>query len=182
MSKKIFYLLLIIRFVFPPLLFIYLHPLYAMSINEIIIDGMIAPHHIFKPLINKKLVKNSKRCHDIPLDTWGFMWSLLPILYKNNKYYYVFNKYRLFMVTLLIFRLIGILTVYKFNTMKYLLIFPNFYIGAYVAISLCDLLKINETSKINKIIILCMIISYAREIFLVKINQNISTPPECHLN
>ena len=182
MSKKLFYLLLVIRLVFPPLLFIYLHPLYAMSINEVIIDGIIAPHHIFKPLIYKKLVKDSKRCHDIPFDTWGFIWSLLPILYKNNKYHYVFNKYRVFLVTLLIFRLIGILTVYKFHNMKYLLIFPNFYIGAYIAISLCDLLKITETNKINNMIILCMIISYMREIFLIKINQNISTPPECRPN
>lgn len=182
MSNKLFYLLLVIRFIFPPFLFIYLHPVYSIIINEVVIDGIIAPHHIFKTLISKKLVKDSKRCHDIPFDTWGFTWSLLPVLYNNNKYYYVFNKYRVFLVTLLIFRFIGILTVYKFHTMKYLLIFPNFYLGAYIAISLCNLLKITETNKINSMIVLFMIISYMREIFLVKINQNISTPPECHLN
>lgn len=53
-----------------------------MSINEIIIDGMIVPHHIFKPLINKKLIKNSKRCHDIPFDMWGYMWFTSNIIQK----------------------------------------------------------------------------------------------------
>ena len=92
MSTTLFYSLLAIRTIGPPIVFNYIHPFYAMIIDEAVLDGLIAPHHILRRYIPSEYLKSEvvKRYYDIPLDSWGFINSLQPILLKNHKYYDVF--------------------------------------------------------------------------------------------
>lgn len=171
MSYTLFYSLQAIRIISPPIVFKYIHPFYAMIIDEGVLDGIIAPHHVFKNLVPKEFHKNRKKYWDIPFDTWGFINSLQPILIKNHKYYDVFNNYRDLIIFLFIWRMIGIALIYKFNTLNHLILFPNFFIAVYLAVSFCSLKNITDKNIIHNIIFLFMILFYIRELFIIKLNS-----------
>lgn len=169
MKCKLSKFLYIIRFVCPIFVFIYFHPFFSMIINEGIIDGILDPHQpLFKNVTCKQY--NRKGKYDIALDFWGFLNSLKPVINKNNNYYHIFDNYRIFLLTLYIWRQIGIILILKYKNLEHLKYFPNFYIGAYIAITGCSYFKIKNKKDINIIIILCMIISYMRELILIKKN------------
>lgn len=175
MSYPLFYTLITTRLVAPPIIFYYVHPFYAMLLDEVVIDGIIAPHHLFKSYVPPELNIKRKPHYDLPLDAWGFLNGLQPIMCKNHKYNHVFKGYGSFLVTLFIWRMIGIALLYVTKNLNVLAIFANFYIGAYLAIAGCSLYKITDKKTINKVIILCMLIAYGREIFLIMINTKLKT-------
>lgn len=172
-SHILFFTLIVIRIIFPPIIFDRIHPLYAMIIDEVVLDGIIAPHHLFKNYIPDiyNHVKYKKRYFDIPLDFWGFLNGLQPVLNTNNKFYSVFEGYRSLIITLFIWRMIGIILVYKLNSMSILKYFPNFYLPVYLSLSFCNMFKIQNIKRITSIMI---VIFYIRELYLININPIIS--------
>lgn len=180
MSNLLFYTLLTIRLIAPPFVFKYIHPFYAMILDELVLDGFIAPHHIFKPHINPKFHPNRKRHYDIPLDLWGFICSAIPLVCKKHKYYPVFKGFRKFLLFLLAYRTIGIMLVYPTHSMKHLKFFPNLYIGAYLAVSGCHLLKIKDKRAVIATMMVFMVIFYARELVLIQFNKNMPSSQEYH--
>ena len=180
MSDLLFYTLLIIRLSAPPLVFNYIHPFYAMIIDELVLDGFIAPHHVFRRFVNPKFHPNRKRHYDIPLDLWGFICSAIPLICKKHKYYPVFEGFREFLLFLLAYRTIGIMLVYPKHSMEHLKFFPNLYIGAYLAVSGCYLLKIKNSGTIIAAMLGCMAIFYVRELHLIQINKDMPSSQEYH--
>ena len=175
MSNSLFYTLLTIRLVAPPIIFQYIHPFYAMILDEVVIDGVIAPHHIFNGMVPKKFHIFRKPHYDLPLDFWGFLNGLQPILCKEHQYYHVFKGYRKFLVILFIWRTIGTILLYVTKNPRILAIFANFFIGAYLAIAGCSLYKITDKHTITSIIIISMLFFYVRELLLIKLNINLVT-------
>lgn len=178
-SYKLFYLLIFLRIILPPITFKFIHPFYGMLIDEIVIDGIIAPHHLFVKYIPKKFLREDirKPITDIPLDTYGFLWSLYPVLDKNHKYYNIFSfndnhKYRNFILLLFCYRMIGIILYYILGyDIRILTLFPNFYLSTYIVISGCNLFKITKEKTINLLIVVGMFIIYIRELYLAYINN-----------
>jgi hypothetical protein len=175
MSYILFYTLLSTRLVAPPIIFYYLHPFYAMIIDECVVDGLLAPHHLLINLIPKEMNINRKPHYDLPLDAWGFLNGLQPIMCKKHKYNHVFKGYEVFLITLFFWRMIGIALLYVTKNLKVLAVFANFYIGAYLAIAGCSLYKVTNKRTINIIIIVSMLLAYTREIFLIKLNIVLKT-------
>jgi hypothetical protein len=146
-----------------------------MILDEVVVDGLIAPHHFAKNLVPKEFHVNRKPSYDLPLDAWGFLNGLQPIMCKKHKYNYVFKGYETFLITLFVWRMIGIILLYVTKNLKVLAVFANFYIGAYLAISFCSLYKITNKKTINIIIIISILIAYIRELLLININLRLKT-------
>ena len=175
MSDLLFYSLIIIRVISPPIIFKYMHPFYAMIVDECIVDGLIAPHHLFRQYIPQKFLVHRKPHYDIPLDLWGFLNGLQPIMCKKHKYYYVFKGYRQLLLSLFIWRLIGIILLYIIRDPRILAIFSNFFIGTYLAISGCHLFKIKNKRKINAVILISVLFFYIRQLYLIHMNLKFKT-------
>jgi hypothetical protein len=169
----IFIFLLSLRAIFPPLIFSFLHPFLAILINECILDGMISPHHFFLQYIPDNIKGFHKINYDIFLDSWGFANGLLPVLYKYNKFYDVFENNRIFILTLFLWRIIGNIIVYKFKNYRFLLLFQNFYLPIYLAITCVDYFNLDKQRYLLKLMILFTILFFIREIYLVKINDKL---------
>ena len=83
MSYSLFYTLLSTRLIAPPIIFYYVHPFYAMILDEVVIDGLIAPHHLFKPFVPTEMDTYRKPHYDLPLDAWGFLIGYNQLCVKN---------------------------------------------------------------------------------------------------
>ena len=85
MSYPLFYTLLSIRLVAPPIIFYYIHTFYAMILDEVIVDGLLAPHHFSHSLKLVPIEFNvyRKPHYDLLLDAWGFLNGLQPTVCKN---------------------------------------------------------------------------------------------------
>jgi len=179
---------IILRIILPPLVFHYFHPFWAMVINECILDGILGYHHILmsggdlighdnirKIFNNKKYLQRGvyKLYFDVPLDLYGFIWGLYPVLYKGHKYYNVFEKYRCQIVALMVFRIIGIILIYITKNFKNLGICPNLYIGVYLAVSYCKLVDIQDKKTINSIIAIAMFVAICRDWLIICYNYEI---------
>ena len=177
MSYNLFYALLIIRLTAPPIIFHYIHPFYAMILNEGVVDGLIAPHHIFTNLnmVPNLFLKHRKPYYDLPLDAWGFLNSLQPLVCKKHNYNNVFKGYEKCLTILFVWRQIGIVLLYIFKNPRILALFPNFYLGVYIAIAGCSLYKIKNKNTINSLIISSILLVYARELMLIKTNIQLNT-------
>jgi len=163
-------MLLSIRVVLPTIIFSLFHPFIAMLVNEIVLDGLVSPHHFFIHYIPDKIKGRHKVSYDIFLDGWGFLNGLIPVLYKGNKYYPIFEDYRSLIVGLFIWKIIGNIVIYKTKNYKFSLLFQNFYIAAYLSVGFCDFFKIKNNKK--KIMSLFIIVFVLREIYLVSLNKN----------
>lgn len=60
MSDLLFYTLLTIRLIAPPVVFKYIHPFYAIVIDEVGLDAVLAPHHLLGRFVDKRYNKNRK--------------------------------------------------------------------------------------------------------------------------
>lgn len=170
MSYPLAYSLLFLRFISPPIIFNYVHPFYAMIIDETVIDGLLAPHHLFKNYVPKGFTdtKTRKLQHDIPLDAWGFMLGMTPVICKEHKYYKVFDGYRELITSLFIWRMIGFIMVFITRNMRVLTLFPNFYLPVYTVVAGCSLFRITDKKKIIVLIGVSMVLAYAREFYLMR--------------
>ena len=175
MSYSLFYTLLSTRLIAPPIIFYYVHPFYAMILDEVVIDGLIAPHHLFKPFVPTEMDTYRKPHYDLPLDAWGFLNRLQPIMCKKHKYSYVFKGYESFIISLFVLRMIGIVLLYVLKDMRILALFPNFFIGAYLAISGCSLYKITNKKTVTSVIVVSMLLAYIRELCLINVNLRLKT-------
>lgn len=175
MSYPLFYTLLSARLVAPPIIFYYIHPFYAMILDEVVVDGVIAPHHLATSLglIPPEMNIKRKPHYDLPLDAWGFLNALQPIMCKKHKYNHVFKGYETFLIILFVWRMIGVILLYVTKNIKVLAIFANFYIGAYLAIAGCSLYKVTNKKTVNTVIIVSMLLAYTRELLLVGINTKL---------
>jgi len=154
----------------PPLLFAKLHPGFAMFLNEFGLDGLVSPHHFFIHTIPEEIKGKHKLYYDIPLDTWGFVNSFQPILLSSNPYYSVFSGYRNFLSVLYAYRIIGLVLTYKLRDVKILSLFPNLFIAAYFAISLCHLINYKD---VNRMIAISFVIFYIRELYIITLNKTL---------
>lgn len=172
MSYPLFYTLLSIRVITPPIIFYYMHPFWGMILNEVVVDGIISPQHVYQTfgLVPEEFDNMRKPHYDLPLDAWGFLNSLQPIMCKNHKYNDVFVGYESFLLGLFLWRTIGIILLYIIKDVRILALFPNFFIGAYTAISGCSLYKVANKKTVNIVIILAMLIAYVRELYLIMRN------------
>lgn len=102
MSEALFYVLITTRFVAPLILFYYVHPFYAMLLDEFVVDGIIAPHHLFRSFVPTEFNVFRKPHYDLPLDAWGFFNGLQPVICKGHKYYNVFDGYRTLILSLFV--------------------------------------------------------------------------------
>lgn len=163
-----FYLGIIIRIILPVIIFKYFHPFYSILFNEIVLDGLFSPHHVIYYLIPKNLQKYATDFYtDKPLDMWGFLFSLQPILNRNNKFYSVFEGYRKLLFNLFIYRLIGYIVFLVTRNRKVFLFFPNFYLTTYTIISFFSkFLKKSDKRVINKFIILGFILTLVKEFYI----------------
>jgi hypothetical protein len=156
--------------VIPPILFNKFHPFFAMLLNEFGVDGFISPHHFFLSSTPESIKGHHKLSYDIQLDAWGFLNSFQPILLKSNPYYYVFEKYRIFLTFLFVYRMVGIFLFYKLRDMRVLAVFPNLFIAAYLAISYCEMF---EDRNIKRALKISFFLFYLREIALVSVNEKL---------
>jgi hypothetical protein len=141
-----------------------------MLTNEFILDGFISPHHFFIDTIPAHIKGKHKIKYDIFLDGWGFFNGLLPVLYKRNPYYHIFDKYRHILLGLFIWKIIGYILVYKYKDYRFNLIFQNFFISVYLSVSFCDFFNIQKNkSVITSLFIIAFVL---REIYLVSLNKN----------
>lgn len=172
MSYPLFYTLLSIRVITPPIIFYYMHPFWGMILNEFVIDGILSPQHVYQTfgLVPEEFDNMRKPHYDLPLDTWGYLNSLQPIACKNHKYHDVFMGYESFLLGLFLWRMIGIILLYVIKDARILTLFPDFFSGAYTAIAGCSLYKVTDKKIVNIVIILVMILAYARELYLIKSN------------
>jgi hypothetical protein len=163
-----FYLGIIIRLIVPIIIFRYFHPFYSILFNEIVLDGLLSPHHVIYYLVPQNLQKYSNDFYtDKPLDMWGFLFSLQPILIKSNKFYHVFQGYRSLLFNLFVYRLIGFIVFLITRNRKVFLFFPNFYLTTYIIVSFFSkFLKQIDKQVINKIIILGFILTIIKEFYI----------------
>lgn len=170
MKDVIFKTLLLIRVVFPPLMFSLFHPFIAMLVNEVLLDGLISPHHLFTKFIPENVKGKHKMSYDIFLDSWGFLMSLIPVFYKNGKYYHVFDGYRTIVSFLFVWKIVCMSLVYKFKDYR-----PSFpamlFLPVYLSIGFCDFFKV-ETNK-GRVMALFIIVFAVRELWLQMLNKKL---------
>lgn len=165
----LFHLLLLIRFVSPPFVFRYLHPFWAMIVNECVLDGIISPHHFFTNTIPKQIIGKHKLTYDIPLDSWGFFNALQPVLLTSNNHYHVFDRYRGILILLFAWRITGLILVYVLRSYKILAFFPNMFIALYLAVSFSHLTGVD----IRSIITPFLLVFYLRELYIISLNPSV---------
>lgn len=169
-NNPIFTSLIATRIVSPPIVFSIFHPFIAMLLNEVVLDGMISPYHFFSAYIPDH-VKNFKLDYDSPLDMWGFLTAMLPVLYKGNKFYSIFEGYRSLLTMAIVWRFVGYIVAYKTRSWKWFLVFQNFFISLYLAIGFCDFFKIKKNQQ--EIMYVSILIFILREFYLVYLNWRI---------
>lgn len=159
-----FYISIIIRMVVPVFLFRKIPPLYAILINEIILDHFISAHHYIKyTMPYDKRYLASHYYTDKPLDHYGFFMALQPVLKKENKFYDTFKGYRKFMLNLFLYRLLGLIVYLITNNRQIFILFPNFYLTSYVIISFYHQFNIPK-NNLNYVLFLGFIFSILKEI------------------
>lgn len=170
-NELIFKFLIFLRVIFPPIIFTFLHPFVAMLIDEVVLDGIVSPHHFFNDVIPENIKGRHKIKYDIFLDTWGFTNGLLPVLYKGNKFYRVFENHRMLILTLFAWKITGYILVYIFKNYKFNLVFQNFFIAVYLSVSFCDFFQIKKNH--GKIMALFIVIFILREFYLSTLNEKL---------
>jgi hypothetical protein len=164
-TMSVFYLFIAIRLIVPFYLFKKFNPLFAILFNEIVLDGFFSPHHFAKFTMPEKYQIFANNFYtDKPLDTWGFLLALQPVVDKNNKFYHVFEDYRGLIVSLFVLRLIGYIIFLVTRCKQVFIYFPNIFLFAYSIISFFKLYTKNVSNKtINIFIIIGSVIAVYRE-------------------
>lgn len=170
MNDVLFKTLILIRTIFPPIIFTVFHPFIAMVLDEFVLDGLVSPHHFFIGSIPEHIKGRHKLKYDLFLDSWGFLFGLLPVLYKNNKFYYVFEKYRTLILSLFIWKIIGSILVYKYKDYRFTLVFQDFFIAVYLSVGFCDYFKIDSSLR-SRIMAVFIVMFILREFYLVSVNK-----------
>ena len=168
----LFKTLILIRCIFPPIIFSVFHPFIAMVLNEFVLDGLISPHHFFIGSIPEHIKGHHKLKYDLFLDSWGFLTGLLPVLYKGNKFYHVFEKYRILVLSLFVWKIIGSILVYVYKDYRFNLVFQNFFIAVYLSVGFCDYFNINSLLR-GRIIAVFIVMSILRGVYIVSLNKTL---------
>jgi hypothetical protein len=167
-SANYFYAAIIIRLIVPIVIFKKYNPFFSILFNEIVLDGIFSPHHFAIHLMPENLKKYANHFYtDKPLDTWGFLLALQPVVNISNKYYSMFEDYRGLIVGLFVYRLIGYILFLKTKVKQVFLLFPNFFFTIYTIITFFRTFfpKTNK-SIINKFIIIGFIFSIIKEVII----------------
>ena len=170
MNDVLFKTLILIRCIFPPIIFTVFHPFIAMVLDEFVLDGIVSPHHFFTWSIPEHIKGHHKLKYDLFLDSWGFLNALLPVLYKAHKFYYVFEKYRTLILYLFVWKMIGSILVYKYKDYRFNLVFQNFFIAVYLSVGFCDYFNI-DSSLHGRIMAVFIVMFILREVYLVSLNK-----------
>jgi hypothetical protein len=172
MNEVLFKTLILIRCIFPPIIFSVFHPFIAMMLDEFVLDGLISPHHFFIGSIPEHIKGRHKLKYDLFLDSWGFLTGLLPVLYKGHKFYYVFEKYRILILYLFIWKIIGSILVYKYKDYRFTLVFQNFFLAVYLSVGFCDYFNIDSLLR-GRIMAMFIVMFILREFYLVNVNKTL---------
>jgi len=172
MNEVLFKTLILIRCIFQPIIFSVFHPFIAMVLNEFVLDGLISPHHFFIGSIPEHIKGHHKLKYDLFLDSWGFLTGLLPVLYKGNKFYHVFEKYRILVLSLFVWKIIGSILVYIYKDYRFNLVFQNFFIAVYLSVGFCDYFNINSLLR-GRIMAVFIVMSIIREVYIVSLNKTL---------
>jgi len=143
-----------------------------MVLNEFVLDGLISPHHFFIGSIPEHIKGHHKLKYDLFLDSWGFLTGLLPVLYKGNKFYHVFEKYRILVLSLFVWKIIGSILVYIYKDYRFNLVFQNFFIAVYLSVGFCDYFNINSLLR-GRIMAVFIVMSIIREVYIVSLNKTL---------
>lgn len=160
-----FYLATLIRIVVPIFLFHKMNPFWAILINEFVLDFLMSPHHLVR-----EIMPEDKKCwanhyySDKPLDTWGFLMALQPVVLPSNKFYHIFDGYRDLIFYLFIYRFIGFIIFCKTKVRQVFVIFANFYFTTYLVVAFFKTyLRSASKETINTFIILGFIYTAYKE-------------------
>ena len=170
MNDVLFKTLILIRCIFPPIIFTVFHPFIAMVLDEFVLDGIVSPHHFFIGSIPEHIKGRHKLKYDLFLDSWGFLNALLPVLYKGHKFYYVFEKYRTLILYLFVWKMIGSILVYKYKDYRFTLVFQNFFLAVYLSVGFCDYFNIDSSLR-SRIMAVFIVMFILREFYLVSVNK-----------
>lgn len=162
----LFWLAIGLRVVLPPILFLTLHPFWATVLTEVICDLLISPHHHMQfftyPYEYRQI---SKYLYDKPLDFWGQLWALYPILFHFSPHYNVFGSWKGLLLALFAFRVVGYIVFMITRRIKTFIVFPNLFFSAYVLITGVAYFNIRDGPKwIYGLLPLAILITIFKEI------------------
>lgn len=173
MSDFVFYLLISLRIILPPIIAITCHPLLSILLIEYIVDGLLSPQHVATyssyhlPLTKKILGYNS---YDKPLDLWGQMWTMYPVWFASSRYYYVFENYRSLVTIFFLYRLVGYIWYWIVSFLKKDLLnkkifikFPNVYLLVYIVVAMMSVLALQNVSVIYILLPVLVLIAIIKE-------------------
>ena len=146
--SAVFWISIGLRIILPPIFFLKLHPFLATILTEVLCDGIISPHHhilFFKYPYNYR--KISIYLYDKPLDYWGQLCALYPIIFKSSLYYNIFGSRKGLLYGLFAFRTIGNLAFIISRSIKMFIIFPNLFFSVYILITSFEYFNIHEGDK-----------------------------------
>ena len=137
----------LVRIILPIFLFIYLNPINAMIINQILVDNIdpIYLVNVNSNLYNRVAYQNWDKIFDL----WGYFISLYPVLFVTK----LSIPTQIIFILLFIYRVIGVIIWYLKQKEDIFIYFPDFYTALYYIIYGCILFKIK-----NKYIIFVFII------------------------
>ena len=175
MSDFVFYVLIGLRIILPPLIALTCHPLLSILLIELVVDGLISPHHVagytpYKRPLSKKNVHKSE--YDKPLDFWGQLWAMYPVWFSSSKYYNVFNPsgLRILVTVLFLVRIVGYIgygitySRKKPNRHENLFImFPNVFLLVYIVIAMMSVLAIQNVSVVYFLFPFLMLMAILKE-------------------
>jgi len=154
MSQFVFYALISLRIILPPIIALTCHPLLSILLIEGVVDGLMSPHHValytpFDVPLSKENVPAA--AYDKPLDFWGQLWTMYPVWFVSSKYYGVFKNFRVLLCFLFLFRVFGYVLFWLTFSVKtpdksrrLFIIFPNVYLLVYILIAMISLVGIQS--------------------------------------
>jgi len=173
MSDFVFYLLIGLRIILPPLIATTCHPLLSILLIEAVVDGLISPHHVamytpYRLPLSKKNVNMSE--YDKPLDFWGQLWTMYPVWFSFSKYYKVFENFRVLVNIIFFARVVGYIlywiTYSRTNPNKHrniFIMFPNVYLLVYIVIAMLSVLAIQNVPVVYFLFPFLMLLSIIKE-------------------
>ena len=180
-SDFVFYLLIALRVILPPLIALTCHPIISILLIEAVVDGLLSPHHVTEytsyklPLSKEKIHKSE---YDKPLDFWGQLWTMYPVWFPSSKYYKVFANYRVLLTSVFIYRVVGYLwywvTFSRQNPNKHrnlFIKFPNIYLLLYLVVAMTSVLAIQNVSMVYLLFPFLMFLAIVKEYQIHNLNQ-----------
>jgi len=173
MSNFVFYLLISLRIILPPLIAITCHPLLSILLIEFVVDGLISPHHVATyshrslPVSKQNI---SKDVYDKPLDFWGQLWTMYPVWVSSSKYYHIFKNFRILINILFFSRVLSYILYWitysrtspTKNSNLFVMI-PNVYLLVYLVIAMLSVLAIQNVPVVYFLFPFLMLLAIIKE-------------------